>query len=49
MIITTGNVEKHDSNKNTLFQVSPKEYDGWKGKWDAAGVLLKGREEALDK
>jgi len=29
-------------------EVSQKEYDNWKGGWDAAGVLLKGRDEALD-
>ena len=36
------------NNTRMLFQVSQKEYDNWKGGWDAAGVLLKGREEALD-
>ena len=35
-------------NTGILSQVSQKEYDNWKGGWDAAGVLLKGREEALD-
>ena len=39
---------KTDEYRNAS-QVSQKEYDDWKGGWDAAGVLLKGREEALDR
>ena len=35
-------------NTEMVSQVSQKEYDNWKGGWDAAGVLLKGRDEALD-
>ena len=39
----------HSQIERILPQVSQTEYDSWKGSWDAAGVLLKGREEALDK
>ena len=30
-------------------EISEEEYSQWKGGWEAAGVLLEGREEALDR
>ena len=30
-------------------EISEEEYSQWRGGWEAAGVLLEGREEALDR